>query len=175
MAEASRIVRIAATDIDGSFSVLRGLRKIHGINWMTGRAICLISGIDMKKKLGELSGDELKNLETAVKSQADSPTLPKWMLNRRKDFETGKDFHIIGSNLEFRQKEDINFQKRIRSRRGIRHELGLPVRGQRTKSTGRKARTVGVSRKKEAPAAKPAAPAAPKAAPAAKPAAPAKK
>jgi small subunit ribosomal protein S13 len=38
--------------------------------------------------------------------------------------------------------------KKIRAYRGLRHERGLKVRGQRTKSTGRRGSTVGVSRKK---------------------------
>ncbi|MEM2618451.1 MAG: 30S ribosomal protein S13, partial [Candidatus Hadarchaeales archaeon] len=44
-------------------------------------------------------------------------------------------------------KADIGRERKIRSRRGIRHELGLPVRGQRTRTTGRKGLSVGVMRK----------------------------
>jgi small subunit ribosomal protein S13 len=45
-------------------------------------------------------------------------------------------------------REDLNRLRKTRSYRGIRHELGLPVRGQRTKSSFRTGRTIGVSRKK---------------------------
>jgi small subunit ribosomal protein S13 len=45
------------------------------------------------------------------------------------------------------KREDINTMKKIRSYVGIRHERGHKVRGQRTKSTGRKGLTVGVKRK----------------------------
>nr|AAX30684.2 SJCHGC06893 protein [Schistosoma japonicum] len=43
---------------------------------------------------------------------------------------------------------DLERLKRMRSHRGIRHYWGLRVRGQHTKTTGRRGRTVGVSRKK---------------------------
>jgi len=74
--------------------------------------------------------------------------IPNWMLNRRKDLETGKDLHLIGSDLEFRVKQDIEFMKSIKSWKGWRHSLGLKVRGQRTRTTGRTGRTVGVHRRR---------------------------
>jgi small subunit ribosomal protein S13 len=73
--------------------------------------------------------------------------IPAWMLNRRKDYETGSNLHLLGSDLVLAEKADIGREKKIRSRRGIRHELGLPVRGQRTRTTGRKGLSVGVMRK----------------------------
>jgi len=42
--------------------------------------------------------------------------------------------------------EDINLMKKVRSYKGVRHDRGLRVRGQRSRSTGRKGKTVGVSR-----------------------------
>ena len=69
------------------------------------------------------------------------------MLNRRKDFETGRDLHLVGTDVDIAVRSDIGRERRIRSRRGIRHELGLPVRGQRTRTTGRKGLVVGVKRK----------------------------
>ena len=75
--------------------------------------------------------------------------LPDWMLNRRKDLFTGEDLHILGAELPLRIREDINFLRKIRCYRGIRHERGLKVRGQRTRSTGRKGPAVGVIRKRK--------------------------
>ena len=71
------------------------------------------------------------------------------MLNRRKDPVTGEDMHLSESDLTMGVRQDIEFLKKIRAYRGIRHELGLPVRGQRTRSSFRKGRTVGVQRKKK--------------------------
>lgn len=167
-ADVKRIVRIAASDLDGTLPTVSALRKIPGISFMFANAVCRSTSIDGRKMLGTLSDKEIETLQTFILSQAKSPTVPKWMLNRRIDPESGADGHIVGTALTFRLREDINFMKRIRCRRGIRHELGLPVRGQRTRSTGRKGRGVGVVRKTAAAAAAPAAK------PAAKPAAPAK-
>jgi small subunit ribosomal protein S13 len=75
------------------------------------------------------------------------------MLNRRKDLLSGEDRHIMGADLLVNLREDINLLRKIRSYRGIRHERGLKVRGQRTKSTGRRGAVVGVVRKKQLAAA----------------------
>jgi small subunit ribosomal protein S13 len=77
------------------------------------------------------------------------------MLNRRKDLETGVDKHLVGSNLTFQQSLDIKFLKKIRSYRGIKHIKGKRVRGQRSRTTGRKGSTIGVTRQKEMPKAAP--------------------
>jgi small subunit ribosomal protein S13 len=54
---------------------------------------------------------------------------------------------LIGPDLALRTKADIDFVREIRTWKGVRHSLGLKVRGQRTKSTGRKGRAVGVKKK----------------------------
>ena len=72
--------------------------------------------------------------------------IPAWMLNRREDYETGENIHLIESDLDMTLRDDLNRMKKTRSYKGRRHEVGLPVRGQRTKSTFRKSSTVGVKR-----------------------------
>ena len=141
--ETKRIVRLMATDLNGEFSVGKALRKIKGIGFMFSKSVCILTGIDAKKKVGSLSDDELKKLEDTIRN----PQLPGWMLNRRKDVETGKDLHQTGATIDLTKREDINVLRRIRAYRGIRHELGQPVRGQRTRSTFRTQRSVGVTKK----------------------------
>jgi small subunit ribosomal protein S13 len=68
-------------------------------------------------------------------------------MNRAKDLETGENKHLIGSDLLLRIKSDIEFMKKIKCWKGVRHSLGLKVRGQRTRTTGRTGQTVGVSHK----------------------------
>ena len=63
-----------------------------------------------------------------------------------KDYVTGEDIHLIESDLDMTLRDDLNRMKKTRSYKGRRHEVGLPVRGQRTKSTFRKSATVGVRR-----------------------------
>lgn len=146
--EGKRIVRVMSTDIDGSLSLERALRKIKGIDFMFARSVCLAMNFDRKKRIGTMSDSELKMLEDFIRQ----PKLPSWMLNRRKDPETGGDNHLTMSQLDLKRKEDINLMKRMRSYKGIRHELGQPVRGQRTRSTFRVNKTVGVMKKKSTPA-----------------------
>ena len=65
-----------------------------------------------------------------------------------KDPETGKDVHLTGSDLDLSVKRDIDLMKEIRSWKGERHARGLKVRGQRTKTTARRGRSIGVSKKR---------------------------
>lgn len=135
------------TDIDGFKKIPYALSKIKGVGITFGWAIARSAGIDPNRRIGELSDEELKRIE-AVLREPSKFNIPNWMFNRRKDLETGKDMHLIGPDLEFRIKQDIEFMKSIRSWKGWRHSLGLKVRGQKTRTTGRTGRTVGVQRKK---------------------------
>jgi len=148
------IVRIMQTDIPGHKKILTGLTYIKGVSWAISNAICKILKLDENKKIVELNETEINLITEFLKN----PKLPGFLLNRRKDFETGKDSHLIGSDLDMRKEFDIRRLKKIRSYRGLRHALGQPTRGQRTRSHFRskgKKRAVGVTKKKEpAPAKK---------------------
>lgn len=153
--EIRRIVRFMETDLDGSMPLGKSMRRIKGIGFMFSNAICIETKMDPRKKIGLFSQDELKALENALRN----PPFPSWMLNRRKSPTSGNVTHLFGTELQLTQREDINVLRRIRAYRGIRHELGQPVRGQRTRSSFRTNKTLGVSKKKAQPA-KAAAPAA---------------
>jgi small subunit ribosomal protein S13 len=145
------IVRIMQTDIPGHKKILTGLTYIKGVSWAISNAVCKILKLDENKKIAELSEKEVNSITEFLKN----PKLPRFLLNRRKDFETGKDSHLIGSNLDMRKEFDIRRLKKIRSYRGLRHALGQPTRGQRTRSHFRskgKKRAVGVIKTKAAPA-----------------------
>lgn len=143
------IVRIVGFDIDSSISVINGLRKIRGISFMFANAICKKLGINPRMRIGDLNEEKIKEIENFIKNPKEVPT---WILNRRKDLITGKDAHLVGGDLDLKIKEDIEFLKKIRAYRGIRHEMGLPVRGQRTGGKSfRKGRAVGVVKKKQMP------------------------
>jgi small subunit ribosomal protein S13 len=143
LAETRRIVRFLATDIDGSLKVRRALMRLKGVDFMMASAVHTITGVDPEKKLGDLNESELKTLEGAIKT----PQFPSWLLNRRKDINTGTDRHIVGSQIDLEKREDINMMKKMSPYKGVRHEIGQPVRGQRTRSTFRTQKTVGVSKK----------------------------
>ncbi len=145
-----RIVRVLATDVDGNLAVWRALRKVKGVGFVFSRAVCTATGIDRNKKIGALADSDLKDLERFITQ----PQLPSWMLNRRKDMETGKDIHLTMAELSLKKRDDINMMKKVHSYKGVRHELGQPVRGQRTRSSFRTSKSVGVSKKRVQQAAK---------------------
>merc|ERR1712077_181731 len=70
------------------------------------------------------------------------------VLNRQKDIKDGKTGQVMANFLDNKLREDLERLKKIRAHRGLRHYWGLRVRGQHTKTTGRRGRTVGVSKKK---------------------------
>lgn len=55
---------------------------------------------------------------------------------------------VMANMLDNKLREDLERLKKIRAHRGLRHYWGVRVRGQHTKTTGRRGRTVGVSKKK---------------------------
>ncbi|MDI9618742.1 30S ribosomal protein S13 [Methanothermobacter sp.] len=145
--EFKHMVRIARKDIDGNKTLENALTSIKGVGKALSRAIIMSAGYDLNQRIGYLSDEEIERLEEAIKNPA-KYNIPSWMLNRRNDYETGEDKHLIESDLDMCLREDLNRMKKTRSYKGRRHELGLPVRGQRTKSTFRKGSSVGVRRKK---------------------------
>lgn len=147
MQEYRYIVRIAGVDLDGSMRIDYGLSKIKGVGIRIGGALLRALKIDPTKRIGYLSDEEIHRIETALKNPP-SHGLPSWMCNRSRDPQSGENLHLIGPDLEFQTKADIEFMKKIRSWKGIRHSLGLKVRGQRTRTTGRTGRAVGVRKKR---------------------------
>jgi small subunit ribosomal protein S13 len=143
------MVRIARRDVNGNKTIENALADIKGVGRALSMAVCTSAGFDAEQKIGYLSDDEVTRIEEAVKNPQ-KYDIPEWMLNRRNDYETGKTEHLIESDLDMRLREDLNRMKKVRSYKGRRHEVGLPVRGQRTKSTFRKGKSVGVSRRRRA-------------------------
>ncbi|MBU7023855.1 MAG: 30S ribosomal protein S13 [Theionarchaea archaeon] len=147
MSEFKGIVRIHGTDLKGDRNLELALTGIRGIGTMMARGIANTIQVDPKEKLGNLSDEKIAEIEDVIRDPAEHG-IPHWMLNRRRDYDSGEDAHLVGADLIMALREDLNRLRKTRSYRGIRHELGLPVRGQRTKSSFRTGRTIGVSRKK---------------------------
>lgn len=139
------IVRIVQTDIPGNKNILVGLTYIKGVSWAISNALCKILKIDKNKGISELKEDDINKITTFLKN----PTLPNYLMNRRNDFETGRNYHLITNDLDIKKEFDIRRLKKIRSYRGLRHALGQPTRGQRTRShfRGKGKKAVGVSSK----------------------------
>ncbi|NOX71453.1 MAG: 30S ribosomal protein S13 [Candidatus Micrarchaeota archaeon] len=143
------IVRLMETNVDGNKPLASALNNIKGVAPMFGNAVSYVFG-KSDKKVAELSDEEISKVEDII-ANPQKYNIPAWLFNRRRDPESGEDRHLAVSSLEFAKTMDINAMKKLRSYRGIRHMFGLPVRGQRTRSSFRKGKTVGVRRKKEQP------------------------
>lgn len=141
------IVRIANTDIDGNKKVVHGLTMIKGVGMHISTLIADNSGIDREAKIGDLSDSQIDKIRKTLEDLNNNA--PGWMLNHRKDYETGENIHLIGSDIDMRLRDEVNIMKKIRSYRGIRHERALRVRGQRTRANNRKGLALGVSKRRE--------------------------
>ena len=141
------IVRVMNTNVDGKRKVAFAFRMIKGIGVRYAFLCCKKAGIDTSRRAGTLSADEVEKL-SEVCSDPLKYKIPAWFLNRKKDHKDGKDSQVISNGLDNKLREDLERLKKIRSARGIRHHMGLRVRGQHTKTTGRRGKVVGVAKKK---------------------------
>lgn len=140
------ILRILNTNIDGRQKVMYALCKIKGVGRRFSNIICKKAEIDMNKRAGELQPDEVERLVAIIQNPLHF-RIPEWFLNRKKDVKTGKFSQVFSNQLEQKLREDLERLKKMRAHRGVRHYWGIKVRGQHTKTTGRRGRTVGVAQK----------------------------
>jgi small subunit ribosomal protein S13 len=141
------IIRVVGTNVEGTEKAAYALTGILGVGIRLAQVIVKKAGIDPETRIGFLSDAKVRTIEDIL----ENPTkyaIPGWFLNREKDKETGDDLHIYGPNLLLQVKSDIDEMGRLRSWRGFRHSQGLKVRGQRTRTTGRRKRLVGVKRRR---------------------------
>ena len=142
------LIRIQGTDIPGNAPIYAGLTRIKGVSFAIANATCLSLGLDKRKKVSELNEKEMGAISEFIKN----PKVPEWMLNRRKDTETGESKHLLTNDLDYSKEFDIRSMKKMKSYKGWRHATGQPVRGQRTKSHFRHGSSVGVAKSREAKA-----------------------
>ena len=144
--EFRHIIRVAGADLDGTLKVAYALMNIRGVGIRLANVILKKAGINPETRLGFLSDVDVKKIEDIIEAPA-KHGIPGWLLDRQKDEETGKDTHLIGSDLVLQTKTDVDQMKEIRSWRGFRHAHGLKLRGQHTRTTGRKGKAMGVKKK----------------------------
>lgn len=145
--EFRHIIRVAGADLDGTQKVAYALMNIKGVGIGLANVILKKAGINPETRLGFLSDIDVKKIEDVIEKPA-KHGIPEWLLDRQKDRETGKDIHLTGSDLVLQTKTDIDQMKGMRSWRGFRHAHGLKVRGQRTRTTSRKGKAMGVKKKR---------------------------
>eukprot|EP00879_Flechtneria_rotunda_P000314 GHRR01000405.1.p1 GENE.GHRR01000405.1~~GHRR01000405.1.p1 ORF type:complete len:154 (+),score=32.21 GHRR01000405.1:69-530(+) len=141
------ILRVLNTNVDGKQKVMYAMTSIRGIGRRFSNLVCKKAEVDMRKRAGELSAEELEQLMTIVANPRQYK-IPDWFLNRQKDHKDGRFGQITSSALETKLRDDLERLKKIRNHRGLRHYWGLRVKGQHTKTTGRRGKTVGVAKKR---------------------------
>ena len=139
------LIRILGNDIPGEKKILVGLTQIRGVGIMFANAIISHLKIEPNSNIGHLNVDQVESIEKVIQNP-ESFNFPIWFLNRRKDPDTGKDMHLVTSDIALNVRNDVEREKSVFSWRGYRHMFGLKVRGQRTRCTGRKGGAVGVAK-----------------------------
>ena len=143
--EFKHILRIAGKDIEGSKKSVVALSEVKGVGYNLSQVILQSLNINPYLRVGFLTDKELSDIENSIRNIG-TIGVPSWYLNRRKDMDSGADIHLITSDLDFTKSNDIEREKSVMSWRGYRHMFGLRVRGQCTRTTGRKATAVGVKK-----------------------------
>ncbi|KAL9251332.1 Small ribosomal subunit protein uS13z/uS13y/uS13x-like protein [Drosera capensis] len=141
------ILRVLNTNVDGKQKIVFALTSIKGIGRRFANIVCKKADVDMNKRAGELTVAELDTLMGIVANPRQFK-IPDWFLNRKKDYKDGKYSQVVSNALDMKLRDDLERLKKIRNHRGLRHYWGLRVRGQHTKTTGRRGKTVGVSKKR---------------------------
>ena len=123
------MARIAGIDLPKNKRGVIGLTYIFGIGRSTASEILKATGISEDKKVNEWNDDDLAAIRTYISE------------NVKVEGELRSEIQ-----LNIKRLMDIGCQ------RGIRHRLGLPLRGQRTKNNSRtrKGRRKTVANKKKA-------------------------
>lgn len=121
------MTRIAGIDLQDNWKVDYALTKLRGLGWSLSKKVLKDSAIDAKKRVSELTSDEISKISAELEK------------------------YRIEGDLIREVRENIQRLQVIGSYRGLRHTRGLPVRGQRTRTNARtkrgKRKTVGAFKK----------------------------
>ena len=121
------MARIVGVDLNDDWKVDYALTNIKGIGWTLSEEILEEAGIDKDTLLKDLDKEDIAKLAAIIEK------------------------YPVEGDLLRQVRSNIQRLKTIGSYRGLRHNRGLPVRGQRTKTNARtkrgKRKTVGAFRK----------------------------
>lgn len=125
------MARIEGVNLPGGKRIEVGLTYIFGIGLSTSQKILKETGVDPNVRVKDLSDSEASKIREAIEGKI-----------------------MVEGDLKRDVSQNLRRLKEIGSYRGGRHAVGLPVRGQRTKTNARTKRgkkvTVGSGRKKSA-------------------------
>jgi len=106
--------RLLGVDIPNDKQAAISLTYLYGVGHKTARDLCLKAGIDPTMPAQELSESEVSRLATILEED-----------------------YVVEGPLRRQVQQNIARLRDIRSYRGIRHRMGLPVRGQNTQTNAR--------------------------------------
>ena len=142
----THIIRVMNTNVDGKRKVAYAFRMIKGIGVRFAFLVLKKAGIDVNRRAGTLNPDEVEKISD-VMSDPQKYKIPSWFLNRQRDVKTGKTEHLLSNAVDVKLREDLERMKKMYQHRGVRHSLGVKVRGQRTSSNGRGGKSLAVLKK----------------------------
>jgi small subunit ribosomal protein S13 len=108
------LARIAGVEVPNNKRVEVGLTYIFGIGRSKSRVILDKVKVDFNKKVKDLSTEEVTRIRKHIEAE-----------------------EMVEGDLKKQINQDIKRLMDINCYRGRRHKLGLPVRGQRTKTNAR--------------------------------------
>ena len=106
--------RLLGVDIPNDRKAVISLTYLYGVGNRTARDLCHKAAVDPNKKARDLSDEEISRVTMILERD-----------------------YIVEGPLRRQVQQNINRLRDIKSYRGIRHRMGLPVRGQRTKTNAR--------------------------------------
>ena len=106
--------RLLGVDIPNDKKAAISLTYLFGIGHQSARDLCHKAGVDQNKKARDLTDEELSSIASIIERD-----------------------YIVEGALRRQVAQNIGRLRDIKSYRGIRHRVGLPVRGQRTKTNAR--------------------------------------
>ena len=142
------IIRVLNTNLTGTVKAPFALTAVRGVGRRFATLACKKAEVNVHKRAGELTAAELEQLMVIVANPR-TFKVPDWFLNRQRDPKDGSSSQVTSSQLDTKLRDDLERLKKIRNHRGLRHYWSLRVKGQHTKTTGRRGRTVGVAGRKK--------------------------
>lgn len=106
--------RLLGVDIPNDKPTVVSLTYLYGVGKQISRDLCHKAGIDPQKRARELADDELGRLSSLLERD-----------------------YVVEGPLRRLVQQNVTRLRDIKCYRGIRHRLGLPVRGQRTRTNAR--------------------------------------
>ena len=142
--EFKRIVSIGKEQVLGHRSVFSGLLQVYGLGRYLTRYV--INRFNISGRMGDIPKETLQEVIDYIRNGL-SDELPVWLRNYTYTRATGESVHLLEDTLRMEQTQSINALKTIKNYRGQYHSLNRKVKGQRTRSNGRRGRAVGVGKK----------------------------